>query len=135
MVSVKDLERQRAKDEQVLAALENAGSDLSKPHRLEHHFECANRAQADRIVEWARNAGYQVSVVKEGMFEGKTHVYFDVAKSTVPTLANVSVQTTAMLRIAAQHGAEYDGWGCEIVRKRPNSAIQPSGAGAPAADR
>jgi hypothetical protein len=53
--------------------------------------------------------------VTEGTFEGHEYVYFDLIKSTLPVIDDVLSETTAMLDVAARSGAEYDGWGCEVV--------------------
>lgn len=116
MVPQDVLVRQRAKDEQVLRALADAGSDLSKPHSLEHHFVCPNRAAAQPVVAWGIAAGYQTSEVVDGEFEGRKYSCFDLIKSTVPTISIITAETSAMLAAAARHGVEYDGWGCEVVK-------------------
>ena len=116
MITADALAHQRAKDEQVVRALADAGSDLSRPHALEHHFVCPNRVAAEPVVAWGRAAGYEPSQVSDGEFEGRKYAYFDLVKKTVPTLANITSQTTAMLEAAARHGIEYDGWGCEVVK-------------------
>ena len=115
MISKAVLDHQREKDEQTIKALANAGSDLSKPHSLEHHFNCRTRAAADAVLAWGDTGGYQPSPMSEGEFKGREDVYFDLVKSTVPTIENITAETTAMLKVAAKHGVEYDGWGCEVV--------------------
>jgi regulator of RNase E activity RraB len=115
VISADVLAHQRVKDEAVVRSLANAGADLSKPHSLEHHFVCPNRAAAEPVVAWGLAQGYRPSSVSERKFDGRAYAYFDLVKSTVPTMANISSQTSAMLEIAARHGVEYDGWGCEVV--------------------
>ena len=116
MITAEILAGQRAKDEQVIRALAEAGADMSKPHALEHHFVCPSRAAAEPAVAWGRASGYKPSPVSEGEFEGKKYVYFDLVRETVPTIANITAQTTVMLQIAAKNGLDYDGWGCEVVK-------------------
>lgn len=116
MISKDVLAHQRAKDEQVIRALAEAGSDLSKPHLLEHHFICPTREAAAPVVAWGAASGYHASEVVEGEFEGRNYAYFDLVVSTVPTIAEVTKQTAAMLEIAARHYVKYDGWGCEVVK-------------------
>lgn len=115
MVSKDVLAHQRAKDEQVIRALAEAGSALRKTHLLEHHFICPSREAAEPVVAWAKAFGHHASEVVEGEFEGRRYFYFDLVVPTVPTIDEVTKQTAAMLEIAAQHGVEYDGWGCEVV--------------------
>jgi regulator of RNase E activity RraB len=103
------------KDEQTIQALADAGSDMSKPHLLEHHFVCETREAAEAVIAWGTASGYRGSPVTEGTFEGHEYVYFDLIKSTLPVIDDVLSETTAMLDVAARSGAEYDGWGCEVV--------------------
>jgi len=116
LITLDMLTYQRLKDEQVLRALVDAGSDLTKPHVLEHHFVCADGAAAKPVVVWAAAAGYEASRVSEGKSKGHRRAYFDLVKRTVPTMANITSQTTTMLELAAKYGINYDGWGCEVVK-------------------
>jgi len=99
----------------VLERLAKAGSDLSKPHRLEHHFLCADRAAAAPVIRWARAAGYEPGPVADGVQYGQAYVYFDLVSQVVPTPETIAAQSTAMLEAAARFGVEYDGWGCFVV--------------------
>ena len=108
-----EIGHQRAMDEETLQALANAGSDLSKPHSLQHHFECQTREEAQPVLAWGIANGYEASLVKS---DAKEDVYFDFVKGTVPTIQNITSETTAMLKLAASHGIAYDGWGCSVVR-------------------
>jgi len=110
------LAQQRRKDQEVVRALANAGADMSKAHALEHHFVCVDRTAAEPVVAWGRGAGYEASPVSEGEYKGQRYAYFDLVRKTVPTMDNITRQTTAMLEAAAANGVEYDGWGCEVVR-------------------
>ena len=47
-VTEAQLSHRRDLDGQVIAALKDAGSDLSQAHEIEHHFVCENRALAMR---------------------------------------------------------------------------------------
>jgi regulator of RNase E activity RraB len=116
VISAQVLAHQRVKDEQVIRVLADAGSDLSRPHSLEHDFVCPNRAAAEPVVAWGRAAGYEPSPISDGEWKGRAYAYFDLVKSTVPKIANITPQTTSMLEVAEWYGIEYDGWGCEVVR-------------------
>jgi len=51
------------KDREVLSALVKAGSDLSKPHRIEFHFVGYDEAKITSLVEEGRKMGYAVSSI------------------------------------------------------------------------
>jgi regulator of RNase E activity RraB len=109
-----ELERQREKDLTVLAQIQRC-SDVSKPHQIEHHFLAESRTGGTELREWARLNGFQVSPLQEGRWEGRRYYSFDLVRSTVPTIENISPDTTLMLHLAAEFECTYDGWGCEVV--------------------
>jgi regulator of RNase E activity RraB len=74
-----------------------------------------SRTGGIELQEWARLNGFQVSPRQEGRWEGRRYYYFDLVKSTIPTLENISPDTTLMLRLAAEFECTYDGWGCAVV--------------------
>ena len=116
MVSQADLDRQRQGDLEVIAALKRAGSNLSKPHSIEHHFICPTREIANRIRAWGTGQGLVVSEVNEGEYSGRRYYYFDCIRSTTPMIDAIFADTSRFLALAAEFGAEYDGWGCQVVK-------------------
>ena len=106
------LDHQREMDEQTIQALANAGADLSKPHPLEHHFNSPTPDAAAPVLAWGAANGYAASPLSEDVSEGQPYVYFDLVKGTVLAIESITSETTAMLEVAAEHGIEYDGWGC-----------------------
>jgi regulator of RNase E activity RraB len=115
-VSEGDLYDRLTKDRQMIEVLRTAGSDLAKPHALEHHFVCPDRPSAERLAARGAEDGYEASSVFENEAEGETTFHVDLVRAVVPSLENVTAETTAMLRLAARTGADYDGWGCEVVK-------------------
>jgi regulator of RNase E activity RraB len=109
-----ELELQTQKDRAILAQIQRH-SDVSRPHRVEHHFFADSRTGGTELQEWARLNGFQVSPLQEGLWEGRRYYHFDLIKSTIPTLENISPDTTLMLHLAAEFECTYDGWGCEVV--------------------
>ena len=116
VVTALELDTQRRADMDTIQALRAAGSDLSKPHTLEHHFICPTRDRAAPILKWGSANGFQPSDVLDGVHEGEAYVFFDLIKLTVPDIERVFPVTSEMLRLAKKHSAEYDGWGCPTVR-------------------
>ncbi len=98
----------RAEDRQVLRALLNHGADLAQPRHVLHFIfgladEPAARALASAGGEWQATAkpppdGYAGWAV---VFE--RHGY-------VLTPENVTGDAAHFVRLAAAHGANYDGW-------------------------
>ena len=114
-VTSQEVEYQEEKDLEVIAALKKHGSDLSKAHLIEHHFVTHSREDGAELLRWGKLNGFQVSELKEGEWEGRRYYYFDLRKPTIPTIENISPDTTLMLRLGLEFNCEYDGWGCEVV--------------------
>jgi len=101
-----------AGDVQALAELEQAGSDLSKPHLVDFYLYFPNREGAEGIAKILRNEGYQVTVRL-----GADNVnWLCFARKAII----LSHQTIASLRahfemlVTPRHG-EYDGWEAAVV--------------------
>jgi regulator of RNase E activity RraB len=107
-------ENQRAADLQVIAALKSARSDMSKPHRIEHHFVSKKEAGLASLRSYALSQRQQVSKISSTGSLLKTY-FFDIVIDTVPAIENMSPATTAMHQLAAKHPCTYDGWGCMVV--------------------
>jgi regulator of RNase E activity RraB len=94
----------------------SAGSDLSKPHAIEHHFICRDHATADAVTKWSAEQGFAVSKLTHRKWKGQEGLSLDLVQKLVPTSENVSSETTTMLKISRKSGAHNDGWGAAVVR-------------------
>ena len=105
------------KDREVLKALANAGSDLSKPHEIEFHFVSYDEAKILAVAEEGKKMGYRVSKIDSLTDkEGRKYWYFDLIQSVVPSEKNVFSHSGAMTALGRRHDVEFDGWGCLIVK-------------------
>ena len=111
------VDHQLAMNPITVAALSDAGSDLSKPHRIEHHFYCHEEQACDALSAAGRGLGYKAGNWGMGRTDdGHTYRYFDLIKPTVPSLSNLDAAVKELVLLAEQHQAIYDGWGTLIVR-------------------
>ena len=109
-----ELELQKQKDMHVIESLRTLGSDMSKPHEIEHHFVTESKECAEALHAWARDHGFRVSELLDIDYEGRHDWYFDIIRPTVPAIEAISADTSLMLSLAEEFGVEYDGWGCLI---------------------
>jgi regulator of RNase E activity RraB len=109
-----ELECQKQKDLALLKQIRRC-SDVSRPHQIEHHFLADSRTGGTELQEWARLNGFQVAPRREAQGQGRRYYCFDLIKSVIPTIENITPDTTLMLRLAAEFECTYDGWGCEVV--------------------
>jgi regulator of RNase E activity RraB len=116
VISQAELDKQKRGDTEVISALKRTGSDLSKPHQIEHHFVCPTPDSAKRIREWGISQGLTTSELLDGEHEGQRYFFFDFIIPTVPTIENIFADTGRFCQLAADHGASYDGWGCLVVK-------------------
>ena len=112
-----NVDDQLAMNPVTVATLSDAGSDLSKPHRIEHHFYCHDQQACDALSAAGRGLGYEAGNWGTGRTDGgHTYRYFDLIKPTVPSLSNLDAAVKELVLLAKQHEAIYDGWGTLVVR-------------------
>ncbi len=111
----------REGDLQVLAALAQYGSDLTKPHHTIHYFYFATEQEARAVGAKLQGEGCQKIDVspapvswwkrlfgpKEWTCVAETHA--------VPSEAAVFATTDSYNLLAQKHGGRYDGWEAGIV--------------------
>jgi regulator of RNase E activity RraB len=105
------------KDREVIRELSKAGSNLSKPHRIEFHFVGYVEAKVMALADEGRKAGYSVSSVDSmADKDARKYWYFDLIQDVVLTERNIFGHTAMMTKLANKYGVEFDGWGCLIVK-------------------
>ena len=106
----------RAMDQREIDALVEAGSDVAKPHRIEHQFTLENRDKAAKVAEWGTENGYEAV---RGEADGEERPYYtvDLVKQAPLDIEAISTTTRLMETLAMQVDGEYDGWGCPVVVK------------------
>lgn len=105
------------KDREVLRELSKAGSDLSKPHRIEFHFVGYDEAKVLALAEEGKKAGYSVSSIDSMVDkDARKYWYFDLIQDVIPTEKNIFGHTAVMAKLAKKYAVEFDGWGCLIVK-------------------
>ncbi len=109
-----ELEFQKQKDLAVLDLLRQH-SDVSKPHKIEHHFLTDSKTGVTELLAWARLNGFQVSPLQEAQAQATPGYSFDLIQSGIPTIESITPVTSLMLRLAAEFECTYDGWGCEAI--------------------
>lgn len=99
-------------DGQVLVQLKKAGSDLSKVHSCQLFFVAPSQSAAARLVEALseREISALVSESQQG-----TEVGVSAQLNLVPNYKTMTSLRQQVSTIAAEVGAEYDGWGSELV--------------------
>lgn len=107
MIRPTSMDSQQIKDRSVLESLKQAGSNLRKPHMLEHGFFGAEdklQALADRLT-------------KDGFVVGqKGDQFLMVQKESEMNLWTVWDTTCGLISVAKEYGVDYDGWGAGVVK-------------------
>lgn len=103
-----------------LAALENNGSDLTRPMPSKHLVRCESRDIAAEVMTWGRENGFEPR--DAGIFRGHGGVeFFDVElrRTEVPDPARIQKEGRRIHgAVATVEGAEYATWVGEIVAAR-----------------
>jgi hypothetical protein len=100
-------------DEQVLLELRKAGSDLSKPHKIEFFLYFPTQSVALQAATRIRGQGFDVEVKQAA--KGDDWLCF-ATKTMVPDLVALEKIRRDFDRIASSLNGDYDGWGTEIQK-------------------
>jgi regulator of RNase E activity RraB len=105
------------KDHEVLKALADAGSNLSKPHEIEFHFVGYDEAKISAVAKEGKKMGYRASKIDRlADKKGRKYWYFDLIQSVVSSEKNVFAHSETITALGKKHDVEFDGWGCLIVQ-------------------
>ena len=98
-------------DESVIAQLRSAGSDLSKPHKIEFFFYFPSMAAAEQAASRVRDDGFQVEVSQAAQ---ESNWLCLATKTMVPELSALQKIRSEFESLAASLDGEYDGWETEV---------------------
>jgi len=99
-------------DEQVLAALAEAGHDLTQPMLIEFELLTDSEESAEAIADAAESADFSAHVYAATPDEEQTDVWVCVCARNMT--ASIDTLTTARQRLetmAAPHGGHLESWG------------------------
>ena len=105
-------QRNETLDGQVLVQLKKAGSDLSKVHNCQLFFVAPSQDAATRLIEALSEIEISAKVSE---FQQGTEVGVSAELNLVPEFKVMAKLRQRVSTIAAEMGAEYDGWGSEVV--------------------
>jgi regulator of ribonuclease activity B len=100
-------------DQMVLEQLRKAGSNLSKPHKVEFFLYFPTQSAATEAAPAIRKAGFEVDVRPAA--QGPGWLCF-ATRTMIPELTALQKIRRDFTAIAAAKGGEYDGWGTGIVK-------------------
>jgi hypothetical protein len=99
-------------DQEALQSLEEAGSDLSKPHPFDFYLYNGEQAGAALICEQLAQDGFQTRV-SEGAIPGEW--LCKATQTFVPDLERLADLQVELSKLAEEQGGEYDGWETVVV--------------------
>ena len=100
-------------DDSVRTQLRKAGSDLSKPHKIEFFIYFPTQAVAEQAAARIRDEGFQVEVEKAA--KGDAWLCF-ATKRMVPDLAALQKIRHDFEALTVSLKGDYDGWGTEVEK-------------------
>ncbi|MBO6658958.1 MAG: ribonuclease E inhibitor RraB [Pseudomonadales bacterium] len=99
------------RDEQVINALLENGSDLSKTHSIDFFFDFTSMEQAAPVAQHLEKQSFTVR-----MFENEdSTLTIEANRLMVPSLTNMQKVTDWATKLTEKYGGKYDGWGTEVV--------------------
>jgi regulator of RNase E activity RraB len=98
-------------DARTLDELARAGSDLSRPHRIEFFLFLPDRQAADAVATELRGEGFKVEV---GQGEHEADWLCLATREMLPELAALHRWRQRLTAMAESRSGVYDGWGTEV---------------------
>lgn len=99
-------------DQQVLAQLQKAGSNLSKPHAIEFFLYFPTQSAAERAANRIREMGFSPDVRRAAQVD--SWLCF-ATKEMIPSQNALESIRSDFSSLAASLGGDYDGWGTPVV--------------------
>ena len=100
-------------DDSVLIQLKKAGSDLSKPHKIEFFLYFPTQSAAEQAAPRLRGGGFQVEVRPAA--KGNDWLCF-ATKTMIPELSALQQIRRDFGSLAAPLKGDYDGWGTPVEK-------------------
>jgi len=100
----------------VIESLISNGSDIKKPHPLEHHFYCRDEETLKLLMAKGKKLGYHAENIRSNVHNDSRYWFGDLVKETALDLDVINKANIQMLRLASEFKLEYDGWGSVTVK-------------------
>jgi hypothetical protein len=100
-------------DAMVLEHLKKAGSDLSKPHRIDFFLYLRSQRAAEEAAQRVKGEGFDAEVTPPVK---SSDWLCHATKLMVPDLGALQEIRSDFKRLAASLGGDYDGWGTEVEK-------------------
>lgn len=116
METLKEKKERENLDLDTIKALKDAGSNLSKPHYIEHQFVVENENNINQIFKYLKRDGYEISDINEEVDQdGRQYFFFEACKYCLVKPSIIFEESRKMNEIALSFNEFYDGWGTNIV--------------------
>ncbi|MBF7074947.1 ribonuclease E inhibitor RraB [Glaciecola sp. MH2013] len=103
-------------NKETIEALTADGTDISKPHQIEHHIASSDFDALEKAAVDAFKAGFEVTDAEELMLDdGETVFCFDAIVEKKLSLDVFNADSDKLIAIADKHKVFYDGWGTYFI--------------------
>ena len=110
---LEQMEAHQARNQELVAVIVARGGLLQTRRRVDLHFWSKSEQDAEMLVEALRRLGVQA--VRANPPPGMDRIW-SVEASLETTVEDVTREAyvESLVRLAIQHGSEFDGWGTEL---------------------
>lgn len=99
-------------DAKTLKALAEAGSDLTRPHEIDHWIYFQDEADARAAARELVASGFSVEPIAKDPGDSVWRLL--ARKTMVPRLAEVEATSEFLEDLARRHRGDYDGWETQV---------------------
>lgn len=110
--TMSDAEDAMSPDAKTIKALAEAGSDLTKPHDIDHWIYFRDEAGAHAAAKELVAAGFTVESLSKEPDDSEWRLL--ARKTMVPYLKDVERQSAFLEELARRNRGDYDGWETQV---------------------
>jgi uncharacterized protein (TIGR01619 family) len=107
---------QSMQNRHVIDQLQEQGDDLTALRDVDHFVAFATEAGREAFIEAVLQLGYKV-ISKDGQEDEALPYTVNILRNDVADWQSVDDYVWELCQLAEKHEGEYEGWGCEVVKK------------------
>ncbi len=111
----------RMMNRRVLDALEQEGDVHEMPRKVDHVFKFGTEAARAACRDTLLAIEFSIEFESHDEEDGDLPFHLGVARVDSVDSHTINGITLELERLAAEHGGEYDGWGCEATREESDA--------------
>jgi len=99
----------------VIENLKKLGSDLTRPHRVDHTLLFPTAEKRDEAISLVSKEGFEITDQYESEPSDASRFVLQISRNDSPELSVIQPVVFHLIDLATAIGGEYDGWGAMVI--------------------